>query len=456
MKIILLNVVGQALSTRGDSNLENASLAYLGGALKAAGFEFSVVDNVLDGRSPEALVAELPESDNILLAVHLMGRNWVDGLNSFLRAVEEQKHAVRYLVVGGQYASLYADEILADCPAIDMLVRGEGEEILLRIATLMASGEFDALSQLDDKLFYQADLAAIPNPYHYSLAMEVPPSITIWTSRGCIGKCAFCMTPEFHRHFDQYMRRRPCTRVAEEIVSLHDATGRTFFQFGDDNFVPLDKQEQQSITDMLEGIKARIPEFTFSIYAKPDLVDLQLFSHWKTLGLKHTFLGIESFNDTFLRYLGKTNRCTDNLKALEIHNQLSLRYTIGYIMVSPFFEIEDIQGELQMLQQHVLDTPVIPASLFNAPSNCLLVYNKTRLYRKLKAEGVISAEGYDHFYDIYPYRINPTVSIYLQAIKQYTSEVTGSIDMEAAQQALFIAQDLAEAAPLHLMAAQER
>lgn len=455
MEIVLVNAVRRHLETRGNTALENAGLAYLAGSLKAAGLGFTILDNVLDGRTAAALAEELSGRD-VVLAVHLMGRNWVEGLEDLLAAADRCGARVRYTVAGGQYASLYAEEILAECPRIDFLVRGEGEDILPRIAKLVEAGKTGELQRLQTKDYHQVDLATLPSPHHYSLDMTVPADIPIWASRGCAGSCAFCMIPEFYRHLGKKLRRRPTEDVLEELLELHSRTGKTRFQFGDDNFVPHGKEEQQNLSHMLEEAAVRIPGFCFSIYAKPELVQPELFRHWRHLGLDHTFLGIESFNDEFLQYLGKANRQADNLRALAVHRELELPFSMGYIMISPHFRIQDVQGELEMLENHVLASPALPPSLFHALSNCLLVYNKTRLCRKLKTEGLLDESAYDHFYDIFPYRIDPEVSIYLQAMQNYKAGITGMIGMSEARAALDTARALAEMASQHLREAQAR
>lgn len=444
VKIVLLNAVRQPLIGRSNPKVENGGLAYLAGALKACGIDFVILDNVLVEKSIPELVEDLPRDEDLLIAAHLMGRNWIDGLREFVRIARQASYRIRLTITGGQYASLYAQDILKECPEIDLLLRGEAEELIVKIASWAKQGDYEKILQLDTSCYVRLDLRSITNPYHYSLGCAGDAEILIWSSRGCHGNCTFCMIPEFYRETGRPWQRRPTSKIQQEILELYEKNGLAHYQFGDDSFVTRDKEDMQAVTEMLHLLNSRIPDFSFGIYARPQLVKEDLFCQWKEYGLRQVFLGIEAFNDGFLATLGKANRRKHNIRSIGVVSNLNISYAMGFIMISPYYSLEDVRNELRAIADYVVGSPVNPTSLFYALTNALLVYKGTKLYRRLSKQGLISEEGYDRFYDIYPYKIDPKVGAYLKLMKDNERKSTGPITMEKAVKALELSIQLAD------------
>ena len=442
-KVVLLNVVKQAPAVRGSAKVENAALCYLAGALRENGIQFVVLDNILEAKPIADLVQDLPQGEDLLIAAHLMGRNWVEGACEFIRLARETHYPIVYTVAGGQYASLYANEIAAEYPEIERIVCGEGEERIVEIASAVRAGSPERTTRIDPN-YARVELDTLPRPYHYTLEAGSQAKIVIWASRGCHGNCSFCMIPAFYGRVGRRWGRRPTQDVRDEILEIHHRQGVCDFEFGDESFIPRDARDIEAVTEMLRSLQTRITGFSFSIYAKPEQVEVGLFRRWQVYGLRHVFLGIESFNDAFCRLLGKTNRRADNVRSIEILTSLDMAYAMGFIIIAPNYTIEDVQNELRALATYVMPSPVNPASLFYALTNRLLVYDKTRLYEQLSAAGLIDPQGYDRFYDIYPYRIDPRVGAYLHTMQQYQRGREGLITANAAHEALDLAMQVAD------------
>jgi radical SAM superfamily enzyme YgiQ (UPF0313 family) len=166
-------------------------------------------------------------------------------------------------VVGGAHVSQFPNDILKNCPPIDFVVLGEGEEqayacvqyaktrsnppawpsgIAYRsgarggITVLPKTryiAEVDALPwpaydllEFDD---YRHDTRTWHNPYQVDLSLRVP----IITSRGCPYVCSFCSVAKC---MGQKYRPMSAAHVVDMIQMLYDEHGVRYFAIFDANF----------------------------------------------------------------------------------------------------------------------------------------------------------------------------------------------------------------------------
>jgi anaerobic magnesium-protoporphyrin IX monomethyl ester cyclase len=139
---------------------------------------------------------------------------YVWNVETTLRLATELKllrpHTV--VVLGGPEVSWGADELMKLCPAIDCIVRGEGEGSFREIVALLAAGGAPADSRggfrsiagitfrAADGIVATADrrplerLDDVPSPFRLGLVDRHKPLVYYETARGCPFSCAFCMS----------------------------------------------------------------------------------------------------------------------------------------------------------------------------------------------------------------------------------------------------------------------
>lgn len=116
------------------------------------------------------------------------------------------------IVLGGPEVSFGAFELMHNHPAIDFVIKGEGEVVFRQLAETLSAQETETLpnAALDeiDNLFFRdgTDLAAghlnrdylqldtIPSPFEADLVDLNKPLTYYETSRGCPFSCAFCLS----------------------------------------------------------------------------------------------------------------------------------------------------------------------------------------------------------------------------------------------------------------------
>ncbi len=149
------------------------------------------------------------------------------------------------ILLGGAHVSA-APELMLAHPAVDWVIRGEGEKPLVELLRAILQGR--ALSGIPN-LGFKQEGRIILNPIEENYPLEeipcpdlsdLPPDYYLYdrkplcflmTSRGCPHRCAFCSV---HLTFGRGHRRRRPEAVFEEIQERY-RQGYRIFDFEDDN-----------------------------------------------------------------------------------------------------------------------------------------------------------------------------------------------------------------------------
>ena len=145
------------------------------------------------------------------------------------------------IIAGGVFATMNQDRILKDCPDIDCIGAGEGEELLpdylnhladpgsvaglvwRRGDAVVTNARRPLIRDLD--AFPYPDRTSLPIDFIESLPLDVPAVVsldkfcTIQTSRGCPYACTYCDIPSLT---EGKWRCRSADHVLGEMQQLHD------------------------------------------------------------------------------------------------------------------------------------------------------------------------------------------------------------------------------------------
>lgn len=197
------------------------------------------------------------------------------------RIAEEVKATAPEIVcvVGGPHATSAPESFLGKNSAVDLVVRGEGEMVLARLAQALTNGadakNLPGLSFWDGERVHSnpaapfiPELDELPLPaYHlvpmeryFEFAREGYPSrfmfeypgsereVSIITSRGCPFRCVFCGN---HLHMGRRWRCHGVARVIEHMELLVTRYGVRHFHLEDDN-ITLNTKRFAALLDALE------------------------------------------------------------------------------------------------------------------------------------------------------------------------------------------------------------
>jgi anaerobic magnesium-protoporphyrin IX monomethyl ester cyclase len=242
-----------------------------------------------------------------------LSMNWDYQHDATINTVDRIPSHIK-VVVGGRHAATCVEELFAAAPNIDIIVRGDGEEIIRDIALGLPLKDIPGISYREDRRIihnkirdlHSLDDAIYPNRklrrVKYRLLyknIDLGQGVDfISTSRGCPYHCKFCTFTNNPLGQKRNWSGRSATSVVEELKTI-DAG---FVFVVDDNFA-VDMKRVENICDLIiaEGIKK-----TFAV-----AVRLEIYKHPQILekmfnaGFKILTIGIESAQDKTLGAMQK-------------------------------------------------------------------------------------------------------------------------------------------------------
>jgi len=218
-------------------------------------------------------------------------------------------------VVGGYKATQEVEHLFDRCPNIDMIVRGEGEEIIKQIVTGVPHEDIRGLSYRRNGQVIHNESHDLPDithiafpdrslrrhPYRliqYGVRVSSHTFDTVLTTRGCPFKCKFCTFSLNPLGQKRSYTERSVESVIEELKTV---TADTVL-FSDDNFFTNPARSEQLCDLILENnIKKK-----YIVQARIDIAKHpRILEKAQKAGFKVFLLGIESPHDRILKQLQK-------------------------------------------------------------------------------------------------------------------------------------------------------
>ncbi|NQT84430.1 radical SAM protein, partial [bacterium] len=322
MKVVLLIPPGGYYAQRWRHKVlpPPLGLAYLGTVLVQNGIEVEIIDAHLRRLSWGALAERLRRAGPNIVGVSFTTETRFRGFHAINVARRALPRAL--IVAGGPHASLTAKDTLKHLPALDVIVRGEGEYTLLQLAEALSRR--DDLSSIAGISFRRAgsvihnpprepihDIDLIPVPdrrllrlREYNFLLDVPgkgrrPAATLITSRGCPFGCIFCASSAL---WGKRVRTASPEKVLEELSHIIEAYGIRAFWFLDDTFT-VNRERVERICELI--LKERL-DIDWFCEARVDTVDEDLLRKMREAGCCRIGFGVESGSETVLsRHIAK-------------------------------------------------------------------------------------------------------------------------------------------------------
>jgi radical SAM superfamily enzyme YgiQ (UPF0313 family) len=370
---------------------ENLALRYLASSVTRAGFVAEIVP-FNSAREMDRAVEQALASDPIVVGIsvpfQLRAREMLS-MAADLRTRGFDGH----ICVGGHFATFEYRNILRDFPAIDSVVRHEGEAPFAWICERVRDGlAVDArpglvvrgsegidvgpalkLPPLDDLPF--PDRRGTPRDI---LGVRSAPLVA---SRGCYADCSFCCIYAYADNANgaRYRRRSP-ENVVAEMSALYHERGVRMFVFQDDNFfLPTVKPNLARYRRFDELLRAEgMTDIGLVIKCRPNDVDPELFAVLKSMGLVRAYVGIETNSDEGIVSLNRRITSEDNIRAMAILRDLEIYNSFNVLIFDPEATLDGIERNLDFLEAHA----DIPFNFCRAE-----VYAGTPLKRMLEHDG---------------------------------------------------------------------
>lgn len=344
-KILLLNPPHTAIGSRiPDDHLPPLGLLAIGGPLLDAGFAVELLDADVDPLSPAEIVRRVKRAAPRIVMVGHAGSSTAHATILDLAGRIKAALPATTIVYGGVHPTYQWRETLMQCPAIDVVVRGEGERTAVLLAQAIVS--HGLLATVPGVAFRQDGRACatrqarpIENLDDYRIGWELIDfarysywggrrAVVVQFSRGCPYLCSYCGQRGFWRSW----RHRDPVRLARELAWLHREHGVEVINFADE----LPTASRDAWLDFLEALIAEDVKLTLvgSTRAGDIVRDADLLHLYRRAGVVRFLLGIESYDEATLQRIRKDATGREDAEAIRLlrrHGIVSMAtFVVGF------------------------------------------------------------------------------------------------------------------------------
>lgn len=376
----------------------------LSAVLKQAGHECVMFDQANPETPNEVIVAEIRRRRPALVGLSFLSTTSYPYAKILARQIRADDPTVP-LAFGGVFATLNAALVKAQCPEVDFVCRGDGEQLLL-----------DLVERLDDPATVAGvtwadngrvvhnpdrpldrhldqwpfpDRESLPLEFVESMPLDVPTVLslerftTMQTSRGCPWPCVFCDIPIFN---EGKWRSRSAQHVVDELAHLQ-RLGYGAVAFVDDHFLLRPKR----IEAICKGITDAGLTIQWGCEGRVDSTAQHLFPAMAKAHCRTLMFGVESGSQAVLDRLKKGQTLAEVETAVNAAKRAGIEIVHGFFVVgSPGETVEDMRATFDFAARLRLDTFAF---------NRLCVYRGTPLWQEYLSRGIVSdaADWYKYF-----------------------------------------------------------
>jgi anaerobic magnesium-protoporphyrin IX monomethyl ester cyclase len=340
-----------------------AWVAYLAGSLKAAGFDdIHFIDAMTMNVTPDDLRQRMVDIAPDVIGVTAITPAIYEAEAVLKLASEVVPGALR--VLGGIHATFMYRQVLSEAPWVDVIVRGEGEEIMTALMQARRDGRWPEDKRKIKGLAFMdgTEIIATPAASTVKNLDGIDPDWTIldWSkylytplgvrvaipnmARGCPFTCSFCSQWKFWRDY----RVRDPRKVADEIERLVNDHQVGFFILADEEptinrrkFIEFcEELIARGLPDRVKwGINTRVTD----IMRDKDLLPL-----FRRAGLVHVSLGTEAAAQLKLDQFNKETTVADNKLAIKLLRDADIFVEAQFIVGLDNETAETLEETFQM------------------------------------------------------------------------------------------------------------
>jgi radical SAM superfamily enzyme YgiQ (UPF0313 family) len=376
----------------------------LSAVLKRAGHECIMFDQANPDTPNEVIIDEIRRCRPALVGLSFLSTTSYPYAKILARQIRAADGAVR-LAFGGVFATLNAGLVKLQCPEVDVICRGDGEQVILDLLEHLEDVEHVAgiTWAKDGEVIQNAtrpmernldqwpfpDRESLPLDFVESMPLDVPAVLsmerftTMQTSRGCPWPCVFCDIPIFN---EGKWRSRSPEHVVAEFKHLQEL-GYGSVYFVDDHFLLQPKR----IEAICRGISEAGITIQWGCEGRVDSVAQHLFPAMAQAHCRTLMFGIESGSQKVLDRLKKEQTLAEVEDAVHNAKQAGIEIVHGFFVVgNPDETVEDMRATFDFAGRLPLDT---------FGFNRLCVYRGTPLWQEYVKRGLVNeaTDWYKYF-----------------------------------------------------------
>ncbi len=382
-------------------------LSYTVAVLDEAGFDVSFIDAIMDELDIDEFAQRVRDLGPRLAVVETSTPSIHFDLDT--AAAIKELSPDTFVALVGSHVTYFDQEILAENPAVDGVIRGEFEYTSADLAkALEAGGNLNSVLGLtyrdagpskgsgrggdvrrnpDRPLFEPLDRMPFParhivkgEGYRAGIYSGGHPTAMI-SSRGCPYRCTFCLWPDVL--YGHKFRARSAENVVDEIEQAVRVHGHDEIYFDDDTFT-IDRQRVMDICRLIQE-RGLEKEVEWIAQCRVDTVDREMLEAMKAANCGYILFGVESGSPTMLKKMKK------GITLDKVRQAFKLTAKVG-IKTQAFF-LFGIPGETQETIRETIEF----AKEINASSTQFAVaipHPGTALYEECKTNGWLTSEDW--------------------------------------------------------------
>jgi anaerobic magnesium-protoporphyrin IX monomethyl ester cyclase len=384
----------------------------LSAVLKRAGHECLMFDQANPDTPTEVIIDEIRRQRPALVGLSFLSTTSYPYAKILARQIRAADATVP-LAFGGVFATLNAQLVKLQCPEVDFVCRGDGEQLLLdlverlddpgRVAGVTWARNGKVIHNPDRPLDRDLDQwpfpdrESLPLDFIESMPLDVPAVLsmgrftTMQTSRGCPWPCVFCDIPIFN---EGKWRSRSPQHVVDEFTELQ-RLGYEAVYFVDDHFLLQPKR----IEAICRGINDAGVTIQWGCEGRVDSTAQHLFPSMARAHCRTLMFGIESGSQRVLDRLKKEQTLAEVTTAVTNAKQAGIEIVHGFFVVgTPGETVADLRATFDFASKLRLDT---------FGFNRLCVYRGTPLWQEYVRRGLVR-DAYDWYKYFKCSEIDPT------------------------------------------------
>ncbi len=400
-------------------------LAYLAAALEQNEIEVKVIDCQARYLNHQQLRSEIGSYQPDIVGITSIAPLMSSALLTAKAA--KDAHPGVQVVMGGPHATFMDEQIIAQESAVDLIVRGEGEQTLLEIAQNLEDKtslqEIEGITyrknnqiiRTANRPFIQ-DLDALPKPAYHLFELDRyrlfgKRLLPVITSRGCPFQCNFCVAT---RMFGKEYRMRSAESVLEELEWLKTTRGAEAFTFYDDTLT----FNKARLFKILDGMKNRKINLPWDCQTRVDQVTPEILSKMQAAGCQQMFFGVESGCQKILGAIGKKTLVEQNEKAIKMAKKAGIFVTISLLIGYPGETKDTLKETLAFVEKTKPDDVYV----------CVATpFPGTELRNAVERNNWKISPNWDNFDTMTPTFENPELSLTAEEIKDFREQFYDSI-----------------------------
>jgi radical SAM superfamily enzyme YgiQ (UPF0313 family) len=377
----------------------------LSSVLKRAGHECVMFDQANPETPDDAILAEIARFKPDLVGLSFLSTTSYPYAKVLARQIRAADARVK-IAMGGVFASLNPQLVKLQCPEVDFVCRGDGEQLILDLLERLADPDGVlglTWQEPGGKLRHNAnrplsrdldqwpfpDRESLPLDFVESMPLDVPAVLslerftTMQTSRGCPWPCVFCDIPIFNE--GKWRSRSPEHVVAEFEQLQRDGYGSVYFV--DDHFL----LQPRRIEAICKGIGEKGITIQWGCEGRVDSTCMQLFPAMAKAHCRTLMFGVESGSQKILDRLKKEQTLAEIEAAVNNAKQAGIEIVHGFFVVgNPDETEEDMRQTFRFASRLRLDTFAF---------NRLCVYRGTPLWQEYVKRGLVNdaTDWYKYF-----------------------------------------------------------